>query len=82
MDKTNWMDYVVAVATVLTPVLIVFLTAIGWKYRQSIAHKIKIEEKLRDDRIEIYEQILEPFIILLMSESAWLSDPKNKKQRS
>ena len=80
MDEKNWMDYVVAVATVLTPVLIVFLTVIGWKYRQSLAHKFKIEEKLRDDRIEIYEQILEPFIILLMSESAWLSDPKNKNK--
>ena len=80
MDDKNWIEYVVAVATVLTPVLIVILTAIGWKYRQSIEHKFKIEEKLQDDRIEIYQQILDPFIILLMSENAWLSDPKNKSK--
>ena len=42
--------------------------------------KDKLEEQLRDDRIEIYNQILEPFIVLLMSDAAWASDPKNKNK--
>ena len=34
----------------------------------------------RSDRIEIYNQILEPYAILFMSDEAWASDPKNKKK--
>ena len=80
MEEKTWVDYLVAIATVFTPILIIIFSAIGWKYRQSIERKLKIEEKLRDDRIEIYNQILEPFIILLMSDAAWSSDPKNKNK--
>ena len=78
MEEKNWIDYIVAIATVFTPILIVLFSVIGWKYQRTIERKLKIEEKLRDDRIEIYNQILEPFILLLMSDTAWSSDPKNK----
>jgi hypothetical protein len=37
-----------------------------------------LEDKLRDDRIAVYNGILEPFIILFTSDEAWQSDPKNK----
>lgn len=78
MPEKDWIDYMVALGTVATPVLVLVLSAIGWKFRQSFERRIKLEEKLRDDRIEIYNQILEPFIILLMNDTAWASDPKNK----
>ncbi len=74
------LDYLVAIGTISTPILVLILGAGVWKYRQSIERKIKLEEQLRDDRIEIYNQILEPFIILLMSDAAWTSDPKNKNK--
>ena len=45
--------------TISTPVLVLIVGAIVWKYRQSIERKIRLEEQLRDDRIEIYNQILE-----------------------
>ena len=80
MEEKTWIDYVVAIATVCTPILILAFSAIGWKYRQSIERKTRLEDKLRDDRIEIYNQILEPFIIFLMSDAAWSSDPKNKSR--
>lgn len=80
MEEKSWIDYIVATATVFTPILILIFSAIGWKYRQSIERKSRLEDKLRDDRIEIYNQILEPFIILLMSDAAWSSDSKNKNK--
>ena len=80
MEERTWIDYIVAIATIFTPILILVFSAIGWKYRQSIERKTSLEDKLRDDRIEIYNQILEPFIILLMSDSAWSSDTKNKNK--
>ncbi len=78
MEETNWIQYLSAIGSVATPVLVLILTGVGWKYRQSMERKIKIEEKLRDDRIDIYNKILEPFIILLMTEAAWNSDKKNR----
>ncbi len=78
MTKGSWLEYLSAIGSVATPILVLTLTGVGWKYRQSMERKIKIEEKLRDDRIEIYNKILEPFILILMSDAAWESDKKNK----
>lgn len=78
MEEKNWLDYISAIGSVSTPILVLILTAVGWKYRQSVERKMKLEEKLRDDRIDIYNQILEPFIILLMTDTAWQSDKRNK----
>ena len=72
------LDAVESIATIVTPILVLLLTAAGWKYRQSIERRIKLEEKLRDDRVEIYNRILEPFIVLFMSDAAWQSDRKLK----
>ncbi len=73
-----WVDYLSAIGAIATPILVLLLTGVGWKYRQSIERKIKLEEGLRDDRIEIYNKILEPFVILLMPETAWHFSSKNK----
>ncbi|WP_428737075.1 hypothetical protein [Sulfurimonas sp.] len=78
MEENTWLDYISAIGSITTPILVLLLTAVGWKYRQAVERKLKLEEKLRDDRIEIYNQILEPFIILLMSDIAWQSDKRNK----
>ncbi|WP_024333387.1 hypothetical protein [Desulfotignum balticum] len=80
MEEKHWIDYLTAISSLATPILVLLLTAVGWKYRQSMERKIKLEEKLRDDRIEIYNKILEPFVILLMSDAAWNSNPKNKNK--
>lgn len=61
MDDNGWIDIIEMLGTILTPLLIMVVGVILWKYRQSIERKIKLEEQLHDDRIEIYNQILEPF---------------------
>lgn len=76
----HWLDYLTGIASLLTPLLVLLLTAVGWKYRQSLERKAKLEERLRDDRIDIYNQILEPFIILLTTEAAWQTDKKHRTQ--
>lgn len=78
MEEKSWIDYAVAVGSISTPLLVLFLTAVGWKVRTSIERKIELENKLHDDRIKIYNQILEPFIIVLMSDVAWQTDKKYK----
>ena len=80
MEEKHWLDVVIAIGSIATPVLVLVLTALGWKARTSIERRIELENQLRDDRIEIYNQILEPFIILLMSEAAWVSDKRNRNR--
>ncbi|MBT41593.1 MAG: hypothetical protein CMF12_03615 [Idiomarina sp.] len=80
MEEKHWIDYMVAIGSIATPILVLVLTAVGWKARSSVERRIELENKLRDDRIEIYNQILEPFVILLMSDAAWKSDKRNKNK--
>jgi hypothetical protein len=80
MADKDWIDYVVAIGSIATPIFVLFLTAVGWRARSSIERRLELENKLRDDRIDIYNQILEPFVILLMSDAAWNSDKKNKNK--
>lgn len=67
----NWSDYLNAFGSVATPILVILLTGIGWKIRKTIDRRIELENKLREDRIEIYNIILEPFFILFMPQVTW-----------
>ncbi|MCI5069739.1 hypothetical protein [Acidovorax sp.] len=81
MDTTkHWLDYVTAIGSLATPLIVLLLTAVGWKLRQSIERRRDLENKLHADRIDTYNKILEPFIILLMSDTAWGHDIKHKGQ--
>lgn len=74
MEEKSLLDIISVIGSVTTPILVLILTAIGWKYRKFVERKMQLEEKLRDDRINICNQILEPFIILLMTDNAWQLD--------
>ncbi|HWQ69937.1 MAG TPA: hypothetical protein VN494_08285 [Patescibacteria group bacterium] len=78
MDEKHWLDYLTGIGSIATPILVLALTAVGWRLRRRLDRQIELEDKLRDDRINIYNQILEPFIVLLMTEAAWQHDKQNR----
>jgi hypothetical protein len=78
MNESSWLSYLTAIGSVSTPVLVLALTALGWRLRRRLERRMELEDRLREDRIDTYNDILEPFTLLLMSEAAWQSDPKNK----
>jgi len=45
-----------------------------------LERQLELQDKLREDRIRTYNEILEPFIILLTSDAAWQADPKNRNR--
>lgn len=45
-----------------------------------LQRQFELQDRLREDRIRTYNEILEPFIILLTSDAAWQSDPKNRNR--
>jgi hypothetical protein len=78
---------ITALGSIITPILVLILAGLGWTVRQSIernqeqeVYLRELEEKLRDDRIAIYNKILEPFIILLTSDTAFQNETKYKNK--
>lgn len=74
------MEILNTIGTTLTPILLLIVGYITWRYRQSFERKAKLEQDLRDERIELYNEILEPFIILLTSDAAWKKDKKKRNR--
>ena len=79
-SSTTWIDIATAIGAIATPILVLVLGGIGWRIRTSLERRFELEDNLREDRIEAYNDILEPFVILFMSDAAWKSDPKNKSR--
>jgi hypothetical protein len=80
MNESTFLDYLNAFGSLATPILVLILTAIGWNVRTRLQRRQELEDKLREDRIAIYNAILEPFIIMLTPDAAWRSDPQNKNK--
>ena len=77
------------ISTIATPIVLALMTGLGWLLgtgierefqRQDAENKriYELNDELRSNRIEIYNKILEPFIVLLMTEEAWRLDPANQ----
>lgn len=80
MVEPVWLSYVTAIGAIATPIMVAVLGGIGWRLRQRVERRLKLEEQLRDHRIEIYNRILEPFILLFISDAAWKADARNKNR--
>ncbi|MDO9518951.1 MAG: hypothetical protein Q7L19_01905 [Pseudohongiella sp.] len=78
MNEPTWLTYLSTIGAIATPIILFVFGAIGWRIRNAIERKDDLERKLRDSRVEIYNHILEPFIIMFVSDIAWAQDPKNK----
>lgn len=78
--EPSWIQYATAFGAVATPLLVLVLTGIGWKIRSRLERQNQLEDRLGDERAQIYRDILEPFVLLLTSEAAWKADPKNRNK--
>jgi hypothetical protein len=77
-ELPQWVGYLTAAGAVATPILVAVLGGIGWRIRNRIERQLELDRKLREDRIAVYNALLEPFIIFFMSDEAWKADPKNR----
>jgi hypothetical protein len=74
-------DLIAAFGAIATPILLAVLSVVGWQLRRKVERRIELENKLREDRIAIYNDIIEPFVILLMTDAAWSQDRKNRGRK-
>ena len=89
--EMSLLDTISAIATLVTPFLLLGLGGLGWLIKSKIQKsqaKVdskdsrirELEDKLREDRIKTYNAILEPFFLLFTSEEAFAKDPKFKNK--
>ena len=73
------LEWIALVGTVATPLLLIVLSAIGWFIKsrfessQALEQEARrrlerLESEIREERIQIYADILEPFIILFAND--------------
>lgn len=85
------LETISAIATLATPILLLFLGGIGWLIQNRIqsskakeeiqtARIAELEGKLREDRISIYNALLEPFFLIFTADAAFAQDPKFKNK--
>lgn len=68
-NHTVFIDYLVKISTIITPLFIIILSGIGWKLKNSIERKNALEQKLREDRVKIYNEVVQPYIYMFSSEA-------------
>ena len=70
------LQWISAIGSIVTPVLILILGAILTRATSHQEKILEIQAKLQDDRIEIYNTILEPYIIATMPKHLVDKEPK------
>lgn len=89
--EKDLLETISAIATLITPFLLIALGGLGWIIKNKVqssqnreqsqnARIRELEDKLREDRINTYYSILEPFFLLFTSEEAFSKDPKFKNK--
>ena len=80
-SEPTFIDLITAIGNIATPILLIILTGIGWFIKRRLETSQKAEEKLRrraekleeairGDRLQVYNDILEPFIMLFTKEES------------
>ena len=98
MDNTTpaLLQWAKDIAAVATPFLIIGLAGIGWSLKNQIltsqrtaeesrTRTEKLDEGMRSDRLQVYNEVLQPFIILFTKDEAFVGGRgqrgKTKEQR-
>ena len=68
-SSLTFIDYLTAIGTIATPILLIVISAIGWYLKSRIEaswkteaelrrRAEKLEEAIRDDRLQVYNEVL------------------------
>lgn len=74
------LEYITAIGAIITPILVALFSYFFWKWQKKIERQVDLENKLREDRVIIYNEIIDPYVILLMTQTAWDMTRKNLKE--
>jgi hypothetical protein len=78
LEDNTLVELLAAIGSIATPILVLALTAVGWRVRTRLERRVELENKLRDDRLAVYNAILEPILLLFTPEATWKLESKGK----
>lgn len=79
--QPTFLDYITAIGSIATPLLVLIASGIGWIITRRWEKIRQLEDKMREDRISVYNSILEPFIILFTTDEG-LREKKEYRGKS
>ncbi len=87
LDPT-FIQLFIAIGSVTTPILLVVFSAVGWAIKRKIEsgqrseeRVRKLEEELREDRLKIYIEVLEPFVIIFTKDEGLAAEKAYKGKK-
>lgn len=80
MNEPTILDWITAVSSVVTPILLVVLSFVFAKISRTQERIQNLQEKLQADRIAVYNSILEPYIVMAVPDD--ILHKQKKYQRS
>jgi len=87
--EPSLIQWITAIGAVATPILLAVFSAIGWAIKKKVEENQKkeaalrdrarkLEEELREDRLKVYNEILEPFMLVFTKDEGVAADKKYK----
>ena len=76
------LDYISAFGSIATPILVLILSGIGWMISNRFEKARQLEEKLRQDRIDVYNAVLEPYILMFAKDEGLPEKYKGETKES
>lgn len=85
MQGSTVLQWIAAIGAILTPILLAVLSAVGWMIKQKVGttrerelqageRASRLETDLREDRLAVYMEILEPFVLVFTKDQGFLGD--------
>ena len=68
------------ITSIITPLLLLGLSGIGWVLKNRLEQAYELEKSLRPTRVDIYNAVLEPFIMLFTKEAGVPRDRQSKNK--
>ena len=66
--QSGILDVLAAIGSIATPIIVLIFSGIGWLIANRLERARELETKLREDRIQIYNDILAPYIFLFTKD--------------
>ena len=74
--EANYLQWISAIGAIITPIVLVIVGAILTRVATRQEKVLELQAKLQDDRIAIYNRILEPYIIVTIPAEIFARDKK------
>ncbi|HEC35298.1 MAG TPA: hypothetical protein ENI39_02045 [Anaerolineae bacterium] len=82
MQERTVLDWITVISSLATPILVLVLSAIFASIGRRQEKLYELQQKLQDDRIRVYDSILEPYIVMATPEEVLHKQERYREKTS